>query len=197
MLSPPSRLTTLIFSSLTTLAGVVLVAVCALSTPFSWVLFGFASVCALAGVSGVIQAVRGRVEPLGLACVAGTIFVCAVLGYMGTNPPVVGGMSLLPWTIGLLALAGVLGGVAGLQVLHGDAAAWSRLIKGVLLGVPAIAMAGVLAVGSLRGPVLGFFTGLPVVIQALGVLIVFLLFTGLLASSVHLVIAAFSGPRKA
>jgi len=194
MLPTPIRATIAILGGLALAASLVLCTICLVTRPFVWVLFGFELIVLIAGFFTLGWAIRGARDgaPLALACLGGSIGVAAILGYVGTNPPVVGSMPLLPWTLGLLGVATAQGLLGGLLVLDRDQRAWGRLIRGVLLGLPVAALLAAMAVGSVRQGVVGWLSELPGAVQAAGVLVAFLLFTGLLSASVHLTIAAFA-----
>lgn len=174
-------------------ASLVLGVMCLITSPFAWVLFGFELIGLIAGVFTLVMGLRGRADALALACLGGTVFVGAILGHMGTNPPAIGGMPLLGWTLARLAMAFGLGALAALMALESDRQAWGRLIKGAVLGVPVAAAFGAMSVGRVRGPIMDAAMGLPPIVQALGAVVVFMAGLILISVSVHLTISAFSG----
>ena len=196
-LPAPMKLLTILLGGAIIGTSLALLVLCVITTPFAWVLFGFEAISLVAGVFALVLGLRGRADALALACVGGTVFAGATLGYMGTNPPSIGDMPLIGWTLAHLVLAAGLGVISALLVLQTDRASWGRLLKGVLLALPVVGVLGAMSVGRVRGPVMDLATGLPPVVQALGAVVVFLVGLTLISVSVHLTIAAFSGRQAA
>lgn len=196
-MSAPMKLMTTLLGGAIIVASLVLLVMCVITTPFAWVLFGFEAINLIAGVFALVLGLRGRADALALACLGGTVFVGATLGYMGTNPPTIGDMPLIGWTLARLAMAGGLGVLAVLLTLQADRSAWGRLIKGVILGLPVVGVLGAMSLGRIRGPVTDLAMGLPPVVQTLGAVVLFLVGVVLISSSVHLTISAFSERQAA
>lgn len=154
-------------------------------------LFGFEVVVCVAAALGVLMG-RGRYQEApatALACIGGTILVASVLGWQGAGRQL-GGVSLMPFLAMRLLAAFALLGCAILHALSRNQRAWRLALLGGFLGLPVVLAAATVA--HPRGwRMLERMIGDEVLVQAgvaVGALIVF---GGLLAASVHLVIAAF------
>jgi hypothetical protein len=113
----------------------------------AWIMLGFEVIGILTGAIGVLFAMgRFREAPgMALACVAGTVFsvaVCTHLAVRGTLGP----HSLAMLTVGRIGAAGVLGVLAAVCVLSRNPRSVGMLLKGVVLGVPTLAVVGALIV---------------------------------------------------
>lgn len=179
-------------------ASLVLLWVAGTTRPFVWSVFGFEVISACACVIALVMAWRrpSADAALGLLCVAGTIGIGSLLGYFGTNPHVVGPFRLAPWLLARVAGAGALTALGVVVALAGHSEAWSRLIKGVLLGLPVIGLAAMMALDRFRSPAMGWISSLPGIVLTLGGIVAFLVITGLLAASVHMTIGAFASARQ-
>jgi hypothetical protein len=158
------------------------------------VLLGFESVTLAASILGVLFA-RGKFQDgqgLAMACVAGTVFVAAVLGYLGSKGNLVTNRGDVPLKMYLLARVGcacVLGVVGAGLVLSRNARSWSYLWKSAATGLPVLAAAAafVLSPGAVRG-VLSKFPGW---LAGMGLTVGGLLAVVLISASVHCLIRAF------
>lgn len=163
----------------------------------AWTFFGFQVVTAVAAVLGVVMGFgRFREGPgMALACIAGTIFVAAVLGYLSMQPPEIAGRPLKPWLIGRLAVCGILGLMAAWCVLSRDARSWPSLVKGLVLALPVVMALGVTYVPAARGLVRSLMGG-GVVTAIVASVAAFVVLGSLLCASTHLVIRAFEYGRR-
>jgi hypothetical protein len=175
-------------------SAVVLAGAAASASTFNWILFGFEAITLMAGIFGVGVAWRGRARdvPLALTCLAGSVFVATVLGYIGTNPKSIGPFALRPWVVGRFLGVGLLTGVSVVVCLGRDGRAWGRLVRGVLLGLPLVALGAVFGLARTRDPIVDWLGTLPGAVIAIVGVLGFILVTLLLASSVHLTIQAFA-----
>lgn len=114
-----------------------------------WPLFGMEVVTLVASLVGVGMAM-GRMKgapALGLACVAGSIFVAAVLGYVGSNKQLElaegkGAIALRPLLLARLASVCVIACVAMYANLRRDGVATRTFWKGVAWALPLVLMGG-------------------------------------------------------
>lgn len=172
------------------LAGAVL-ALSANARP-AWALFGFEVVIAVSCVFGV-QFGRGRYRDapgLALACVACSVFVGSVLGYLSLQPPVLGGVVLKPFLAARVLAAALIAGAGAACVLSRHPRSWRLAITGSLLGAPVVAAGAIGVVPSLRGlgaPLAGLG---PMAQLGVGV-VLFVVLGALLCASAHLIIRAF------
>src|SRR3954465_10295691 len=124
----------------------MIVATTMISVKPIWLMFGFEIVIAVATVLG-LQFALGRYQDgqgLALACVAGTIAVGSVLGWIGAQRHLTtshGDISLNAWLLGRLAAALALGAVGAVFVLSRNQRSWWHLIKAALLGGPIVMLA--------------------------------------------------------
>lgn len=169
------------------LSAVGVAAMAVLQPRPSWVMFGFEFVVLVAASLGLLIG-RGRFKDgpaLGLVCVAGTIAVGSLFGYLG------GGRVLFGQDIRMLFLARVacalaLSAVAGWVVLARDPRATiPPFLRGLALGLPVPIVIG--AAWYSRGR-LG---NLPDMATALLAIALFCVVTVLLAASTQLVVKAF------
>lgn len=170
----------------------------------AWALFGFEIVTMVAGALGLAFAGgRFREGPgMALACIGGTILAAAGLGFISVRPPVLGTVALAPFLAGRVGGALLIGVCAAACVLSRDRRAWPTLIKGIVLGLPVVAAAGVASVPAARGLVGSLLGTSPAALIVAGVA-AFAVFGALFCASVHLVIRAFelgrteeAGPRR-
>ena len=99
-----------------------------------------------AAVSGIASGLGRFVNgwALSLACVAGTVLVCAVFAFLeiranfGSEPDVAG--LIKPYLALRLALAAAIAGVASAAVFSRNRACWIALAKGLLVLVPPVAI---------------------------------------------------------
>ena len=191
---PVPRLLMLFACALAGAWGFVGLALAVTNSPAAVFTAGFEAVIAGAAAVG-FDAARRRRDGLAmtLACVAGTVFVGSVLGYIAAGAEL-HGRSMTAWTAGRAGLAGVLAVLAAWAVLGvNPRAALPRLGLGLALAVPVAALGAAVQTG-LAQRVLDQLPGL----ARLGVLFVlFVVALGLISASVDLVIRAFAtGPRQ-
>lgn len=202
----PIRLTILVISLavfLSALAGAgvaVLLPLVVEGQRTALALFGFEIVVAIAAILGLFIGFSrscnfGNAPGMALLCVGGTIFAGSVLGWQGAGRQLAG-TSLTPF-MGLRVLAGfAILGLAGAVVLgrsQQGAKVWRPAIIGCLLGLPVLVAAGAMVHPRTRGMLTGIggSSGDDVLFQAGAALLAMIVFGGLLAASVHLVIGAF------
>lgn len=198
----PSRTVRISVGALSALVGLSAVVVglaAAFAGPqINWVLFGFEIATLLAAVIGVLIA-RGMFADgpgLAIACVAGTVFIAAVLGWMGSRQSLAtgsGDISLRWYLVGRVGVAAVLGGLAGWVVLCRDRRSWPLLTRSVLLGGPVVLLMGVYAVRPemvrrVLGGMPGWLSGIMLTIGGLIAVV-------LISMSVHFLIRAFEQGR--
>ena len=158
----------------------------------AWALFGFEVVTLLAGVMAVLFGVgKFRESPgLALACIAGTIFVAAGLGWYSVPPVqgvgrVVTGVPVTPFLAARCLIAVGMAAVGAWMVLSRERRAWKPAIIGAVLGAPVAAVVVGYGYPGTRGAVSGLLSNPIVAVPAV------LLLGGLLAASAHLLIRAF------
>lgn len=119
-----------------------------------WFSTAFELLVIAAGISGVFSGL-GRFRDgwaLSLACVAGTVVVCAVFAFVeiranfGSDASVAG--LLKPYLALRLALAAALAAVASLTVFSRNPASWKLLLWGVVILVPVMGGLGWIATGA-------------------------------------------------
>jgi hypothetical protein len=157
------------------------------SSPTKWFLFGFEVVTLGAALfGGLLGAGRfGSAPGLGLLSVAGATGASAVLGFVGADQ-VLMGMSLKPFLLARLAAAGGFAAIAAIAVLiRRPGTSLPKLLAGLACA------AGFVAAGFVAWKTSGLMGSLGVPVQAIMGLIGFSVLLGLLAASVHLLIAAF------
>jgi hypothetical protein len=128
-------------SALATIAGAVFVP----ARPI-WALIGFELITLLAGGFGLaVAAGRFSIAPgLALACVAGTVLVASVFGYLGATGQI-GDWKLQSWLLVRTAASVLLGLLAAWVVLRRvPGAAWGA-VRGVVYAMAAIGFSGLLA----------------------------------------------------
>ena len=160
----------------------------------AWFFIMFEVVGAPAGVFAVLLA-AGRVRgspAMSLACIGGTIFVVAVLGGLAIQWNVAGIPLLVPEAI-RAGIALMFGLCSVYVALGSDSAARRVFIRGLALAV----VFAMLAAGGwwgLRpgGPV----HALPAFAVTLVATVLYLVLTAALAASVHLIVRAFTMPRR-
>ena len=162
-LSRPLAMSVLIATALTGVWALVGMAVGWLGAPApSWTFIGFELVTLVAAALGIPVALnRVRTGPaLALLCIAGAIGASAVLEYLGANRQVTA-VSVKLWTMGRLAVAGLLLAIIFAAVLPRRRGATATLGAGIALALPvlAISVATMLTDGRLDG--LGLPGGAP------------------------------------
>ncbi len=161
-------------------------------------LMGFEVVASVAGVLGVRWSRAGRNDEgpaLGLACIAGTILIASALGWQGASRNLAG-HSLTPLlAFRALASLSMLALAAGL-VLVRERRAWLLAIRGVLLLLPVVVLAGSVLYAPARDLLTRLASGTVGFALAL---LAFLLAAVLLAIGGHCIIRAFElgrpGPK--
>jgi hypothetical protein len=137
-------------------------------------------------VAGLFALGRFRDGPaLALLTVAGTVLVCAVLGYISANR-LIGGVSITPYLLARVGLAAMLIAVAAWTVLSRRP---RQAFRSLLTGAVAAAMLTALIAGAVM--LKPQFAGLPPVLVAMLALLAAVIALGLLAASVHFTIRAF------
>jgi hypothetical protein len=160
----------------------------------NWVLLGFESVTLVSAILGLLFA-RGKFQDgqgLTMACVAGTVFVAAVLGYLGSKGNLVtngGDVSLKFYLLARVGCACGLGVIGAGLVLSRNTRSWNYLWRSVAAGLPVVAVVGayVLSPGGVRG-VLSKFPGW---VAGIGLTVGGLLAVVLISACVHCLIRAF------
>jgi len=156
----------------------------------NWVLLGFEVVMIAAAVMGVLFA-RGKFQDapgLALACIAGTVFVAAILGYMGSDKRLITNNGEVPlrWFMLSRVMAGLLIGLLGAAtVLLRSRKSLVYLGKAAATGVPVL-LAGV-AYLKFRGQLAAVPGWASIITLAFGGIIAIVL----ISASVHLLIRAF------
>lgn len=174
-------------SAIVGLSAIAGIAAAAANRPSKWFMLAFETVILLAAGFGIAIG-GGRIlqgKSLGLLCVAGAVFACSVLGYVGASKQVLG-FGLMPILAARLSLAGLLAVAAGFVVIgRQPARTLPPLLRGVGCGIGAVA---VVAGAYLSRQALGGLN--PVITVTLG-FVLSMLTLGLLAAAVHLIIRAF------
>jgi hypothetical protein len=200
-LSRPVRLL-VIAVSVGVLATALLAAAAALGAPIlkagerpGWAMFGFELVTMTAATLGVLLGL-GRYPSgpgLGLACIAGTILVASALGWQSVGRQIAG-VPLTPLLAIRAAAAGLLGAAGAWTVLSRRPGALAVAIRGGLLVLPVLLLAGALVYPTSRR-LLDRAVGASPAILFIAVTVGFLVTTALIAAGVHLVIQAFEMGR--
>lgn len=192
--SKPIRLTTGIFCAVVLLSAVVVGAAALFAAAkVNWPLFGFevATVVACLMGMGVARGRFGDGPALAITCAAGTIFVAAVLGWLGSQRHLstrTGQVSLDYYLIGRGAAALGLGLIAVGVVLVRNRASWAAVGRSAMWASPLVLAAALLAVGGIRRAVLGgpgWMVGIVLSLGGLGAVV-------LLSLSMHFLIQAFA-----
>lgn len=150
-------------------------------------MLGFEVVIALACVFGVLVGIGrfGSGPAIALACVAGTIGIGSLLGYLGAGRRL-GGVDLTPFLFGRGAAAGAIAMIAAVIVLKRDA---RRSVPSLVRGLAfAAALAGFLAAAYWIRPQVFAYGPLA---KAAMVIVSGIVGLGLLAAAVHYTIKAF------
>lgn len=147
--STPARLATLVLSVVLAISALpVLWLTLVRSDATLWFSTVFELIVLAAAVSGIFSGL-GRFREgwaLSLACVAGTVLVCAVFAFVeiranfGDDAAVAG--LLKPYLALRLALAAGLAGVASLTVFSRNPASWKLLLWGFVILTPAVGVLG-------------------------------------------------------
>lgn len=181
--------------ALTAIAGAV--AAIVIPAPPGWLMFGFELVVLVAAVMGFFVA-RGRFNEgpgLALACIAGSILACTVLGYVSINRTL-GQFPLDLVVLSRLVAAGILGTLGALAVLlRNPGRSCPLMIKGLVLGLPVLAVAAAIILPQARS-LLGPLGRLQGPTRAIVALVAFAAAGVLLSGAVHLVIRAFEAGRN-
>jgi hypothetical protein len=196
MVSPKVvRLTVGLVCAAIALSGVALAGAAVGAGPrVNWVLLGFETVIVVAGVIGLLFA-RGKFQDapgLALACVAGAVFVSAVLGYFGSDQRLVTHTGELPlkWFMVSRVLAGVAIGLLGaVLVLLRNRRSLVYLAKSAATGVPVLAVLAAYVVSP--GSVMGALSALPGWAKMAALGLAGVLGVVLISASIHLLIRAF------
>ncbi len=152
----------------------------------AWFLLGFELLVILAGILNILLA-RGRFGsvPFGLICVAGTIAVASLFGYLGSGGTV-WGIALKPLLFARVGLALLIVALAGTIQLHARPAGVKLLFRGIILAAAAVGL-GLLAY-VLRNSVGSWSEILVLSLLMLG----FVAVVGLIAASIDCLIRAFT-----
>lgn len=162
----------------------------------AWTLFGFQVVTIVAAGLGIVMGFGTfRQGPgLALACIAGTILVAAVLGYISVQPPEIAGHRLRPWLVGYVAASAVLGLLGAWCVLSRDPRSLPTLVKGLVLGLPVLMAGAVVLMPAARGLARSLMGG-----GVVGTIIVsvaaFVILGAFLCASADLIIRSFEYGR--
>lgn len=180
--------------ALSAVAGIVLGIVGA-----DYFLAGFELVVLVASGFGV-WAGLGRlpgVETMTMVCLAGVVFVGALLGAPsivagliqgGTGLKAeVAGLPLMPWIVGRLIASAVLAGLSAFVVLGRERSSLRYLLTGVIVGVPVIILAAALLLTPLRS----YAASLAAPVQVFLALVGFFVIAALVSVSGHNLIRAF------
>ena len=180
--------------AITSLAAAI--AALAIPTPPGWLMFGFELVVLAAAITGIYIA-RGRFSEgpgLALACIAGSIVACTVLGYVSINRTL-GQFPLDLAVLSQLAAAGFLGVLGAMVILlRNPGRSCPLLVKGLVLGLPVLALAVVVLVPQARA-LLGPLGRMQGPTRAIVAVVVFAAAGVLVCASVHLLIKAFEAGR--
>lgn len=155
----------------------------------AWFTFGFELVTLFAAVFGV-AAGRGRSVPgistaVTIACVAGSVAIASLFGYLAAGRTLFG-IGLLP-LLGLrFAIAGALAVVACSMVLSADRRSFFLIAKGTALILLSAAVAAGIWLGRPRLAAISDELLMGVVVAG------FCVVTGLLAAGIHWVVGAFT-----
>jgi hypothetical protein len=134
---------------LSALAGAPLAAI-APDKP-AWPMLGFEVVIALAGIIGLFLGFTRPTQSPGLAmlCVAGTVFLCAALGYLSVGGSL-GSFPMKLWLLLRLALAAITGAAAAWAVLGSrPGETLPKATVGIALLAPSAAAVGLVVTGTL------------------------------------------------
>ena len=121
---------------------------------------GFEALTLLSGITAIIVGLRPPKQGFGLAvlCIAGAVFVAAVLGSMMLKNASSSVPSLKVYILLRLALAAGLVGLVGLAKLGTRADCWKRAVIGAALLSPALVVLGLIA-RQKGGVISGMFSG--------------------------------------
>lgn len=159
----------------------------------AWAFFGFEAVSIFAGLAALVFAMgRIRLAPeLALACIAGTLFVSAVLGYV----PIRQGLEGLPlkplwWAATRLGLAGLFAAVAVIMSIAPNSSAVWTLARAIAWAVPLAVVCAWYKFASLA-PLTSGQAGVLEVLRVLAVFVVAVASGVSLCAFVHYAIRAF------
>lgn len=157
-------------------------------------LLGFETVALVSGVMGVLVGI-GRFRDgaaIGALCVAGAVAVGAIFGSLSVNN-IFAGVQLRPFVIGRVLLASVVLVGSALLVIGFQRRAWLRLILGILLAGPPLALALFAATG--RGErLIAKIEHVPPAISLFVGSVGFILASVLLAFGVDIIVRVFANP---
>lgn len=163
----------------------------ALGAPLNWIVLGL-QLTTLAGcVFGLLWS-RGAFETgpvLGLLCAAGAVVTGAMLAYVA-NRGLLGPIAMKWWSLAELACGASLAGIALWSALDRDSTSKGPAIRGVLLSMPAVALCGVLLMGSRLG-VTAALDRLPMLVRFGALLILGVFAAILLCIGTHYLAIAF------
>ncbi len=188
---PPSRpalLLALVLSALVLLSAVAGATISLLNQPKpAWFALAFELTIIVAAAMGCLVGLgRFRQGPaLALLCVAGSVAVGSLLGYVGDGRRLLG-LNMMPSLAARELAAGLLLASAAWLVLARDPTrTLPPLVKGLALGVLALAAAGGLWAARAG------LASIPDAVKLFLIVVLFLVFTVLVSISAHLVILAF------
>ncbi len=188
-------------NSAAVLVSAVALAIGAVCQPFlvdglkpAWILMGFELVSLTAAVMGILFW-RGQFRHgpgLALACVAGTILLASGLGGLSAQWTVAN-QSIKLLVVARAAAAGLIALSGAACVLGRDPRGWPTFLKGVLWGLPILALAAwfVKAGGAFLDPVNNLGTVARMIAYGLGSLVIGIS----MCVSVHLIVKAFEFGR--
>jgi hypothetical protein len=108
---------------------------------------GFEGLTLLSGLTAVLVGLKPRKQGFGLAvlCIAGAVFVAAILGSMMLKNASSSVPSLKNFVLIRLAMSAGLGALCGLVMIGSRGDCWKRVIIGVALLSPALTILGLIA----------------------------------------------------
>lgn len=160
----------------------------------AWPLFGFETVCVLAGLGAILFAL-GRIRQahaMALACIAGTIFVCGVLGYISIMREGLAGLHMSPkyWGLGRVGLSAVLVVLAVVISILPNKSATRTLLRAILWAVPLVAIGAWYKLAHLA-PMSSAQSGFVEVLRLVGMFVIAAVCGVSLCAFIHCAIRAF------
>lgn len=203
MLPPPPRAVLKIsaaLGALLALSALARIAQALLASPPHWFLLGFEAIVLVAAAIAVLLARADRPgfregPALGLACVAGAVFVCSILGTV-TKLAASDLRTIFtdPFTLARMLFAGAFGALAAITIF---ARAPRKAAKSLATGGVLLAVAVVIPAAWLVPPLRAAITALNPVLLTVVVVLVSLVLIALVSTGVGCVIAAFeAGAEK-